>query len=127
MPTASSIPDKDIFLDELTETQTIPVSPDLPALLLNRERVRMAFSHMRDQAIFTDWRIIVAAQTRGGDMSYFSYPYARVQYFGIEAPELGAASSRLTFAFSDGTRLRLGLCSPVDMHKVSLLVEHHAM
>ncbi len=48
----------------------------------------------------------------GKKISYFSYPYSKVQYYGIET------DSELVLAFSNGARLQFDFKSQVDIKKI---------
>ena len=59
-------------------------------LLIDDEQPVAAFKTVRDQVIFTTKRIFVVnvQGITGKKISYFSYPYSKVQYFGVETAGL---------------------------------------
>ena len=58
----------------------------------------------------------------GKKVSYFSYPYSKVQYFGIETAGVLDIDSELILVFSDGNRLQFDFKSKVDIQKISALI-----
>jgi len=54
----------------------------------------------------------------GKKISYFSYPYSKVQYYGIETAGVLDIDSELVLAFSNGARLQFDFKSQVDIKKI---------
>ena len=54
----------------------------------------------------------------GKKISYFSYPYSKVQYYGIETAGVLNIDSELVLAFSNGARLQFDFKSQVDIKKI---------
>ena len=86
MATISSGIAMDANIMNLKEISLREVRPEVPTLMVSGENMVMAFQTVRDQVIFTDKRIFVVnvQGITGKKISYFSYPYSKVQYFGIE-------------------------------------------
>jgi hypothetical protein len=105
------------------------VRPEVPTLLVNGENMVMAFQTVRDQVVFTDKRIFVVnvQGITGKKVSYFSYPYSKVQYFGIETAGVLDIDSEIIFAFSNGARLQFDFKSKVDIHKISMMVSNYIL
>ena len=105
------------------------VRPEVPTLLVNGENIIMAFQTVRDQVIFTDKRIFVVnvQGITGKRTSYFSYPYSKVQYFGIETAGVLDIDSELVFAFSNGAKLQFDFKSKVDIRKISMMVSNYIL
>ena len=78
------------------------------------------FQTIRDQVIFTNKRVfIVNVQgVTGKKVSYFSYPYSKVQYFGIETAGILDVDSELLLVFSDGNQLQFDFRSHVDVKRI---------
>jgi hypothetical protein len=105
------------------------VRPEVPTLLVIGENMVMAFQTVRDQVVFTDKRIFVVnvQGITGKKVSYFSYPYSKVQYFGIETAGVLDIDSEIIFAFSNGARLQFDFKSKVDIHKISMMVSNYIL
>ena len=105
------------------------VRPEVPTLMVSGENMVMAFQTVRDQVIFTDKRIFVVnvQGITGKKISYFSYPYSKVQYFGIETAGVLDIDSEIIFAFSNGARLQFDFKSKVDIHKISNMVSNYIL
>ena len=64
----------------LKEINIRDVRPEVPSLMLDNEKIIMAFQTVRDQVVFTDRRIFVVnvQGLSGKKVSYFSYPYSSI-------------------------------------------------
>lgn len=89
--------------------------------LVGGEDMVQAFETIRDQVIFTTKRILVVnvQGITGKKISYISYPYSKVQYFGVESAGLLDIDSELILAFTDGSKLSFDFRSNVDIIKIS--------
>lgn len=95
------------------------IRKDAAALLLPDENIIGAFKTIRDQVVFTDRRIIVInVQGIGKKVSYISYPYAKVLYFGIETAGIIDIDSEMTMSFADGTVLRFDFTLRTNVHDI---------
>ena len=129
MATVSSGIAMDANIMNLKEISLQSVRPEVPTLLVNGENMVMAFQTVRDQVIFTDKRIFVVnvQGITGNRTSYFSYPYSKVQYFGIETAGVLDIDSELVFAFSNGAKLQFDFKSKVDIRKISMMVSNYIL
>ena len=129
MATISSGIAMDANIMNLNEISLQSVRPEVPTLLVNGENMVMAFQTVRDQVIFTDKRIFVVnvQGITGKRTSYFSYPYSKVQYFGIETAGVLDIDSELVFAFSNGAKLQFDFKSKVDIRKISMMVSNYIL
>ena len=129
MATVSSGIAMDANIMNLKEISLQSVRPEVPTLLVNGENMVMAFQTVRDQVIFTDKRIFVVnvQGITGKRTSYFSYPYSKVQYFGIETAGVLDIDSELVFAFSNGARLQFDFKSKVAIRKISMMVSNYIL
>ena len=129
MATVSSGIAMDANIMNLKEISLQSVRPEVPTLLVNGETMVMAFQTVRDQVIFTDKRIFVVnvQGITGKRTSYFSYPYSKVQYFGIETAGVLDIDSELVFAFSNGAKLQFDFKSKVDIRKISMMVSNYIL
>ena len=129
MATVSSGIAMDANIMNLKEISLQSVRPEVPTLLVNGENMVMAFQTVRDQVIFTDKRIFVVnvQGITGKRTSYYSYPYSKVQYFGIETAGVLDIDSELVFAFSNGAKLQFDFKSKVDIRKISMMVSNYIL
>lgn len=79
--------------------------------------------------IFTDKRIIsVNVQgITGKKTSYISYPYSKVQYFGVETAGVLDIDSELVLVFSNGAQLQFDFRSHVDIRKICATLSEHIL
>ena len=84
------------------------------------EEAVQCFQTIRDQVVFTNKRVfIVNVQgVTGKKVSYFSYPYSKVQYFGIETAGILDVDSELLLVFSDGNQLQFDFRSRVGIKRI---------
>ena len=88
----------------LKEINKKEVREEVNKLMIDKEEIIYAFQTIRDQVIFTSERIFVVnvKGITGKKIAYFSYPYSKIQYYGIETAGLLDIDSELIVAFSDG-------------------------
>ena len=98
-------------------------------LLIDGEQPVAAFKTVRDQVIFTSKRIFVVnvQGITGKKTSYFSYPYSKVQYFGVETAGVLDIDSELVLAFSNGAKLSFDFRANVDIRKISALIAGYVL
>ncbi len=98
-------------------------------LLISGERLVAAFKTVRDQVIFTNKRIIVinAQGITGKKTSYLSYPFSKVQYFGVETAGVLDFDSELILAFSDGASLSFDFRANVDIRQISAVIAEYVL
>ena len=120
---------QDANLMNLQAIKLEEIRPEVNDLLLDGEKYVAAFKTIRDQAVFTDKRLIAinVQGITGKKISYFSYPYSKVQYFGIETAGVLDIDSEIIFAFSNGARLQFDFKSKVDIHKISNMVSNYIL
>ena len=138
MATISSGIAMDANIMNLKEISLREVRPEVSTLMVGGENMVMAFQTVRDQVIFTDKRIFVVNVHKrifvvnvqgitGKKVSYYSYPYSKIQYFGIETAGVLDIDSEIIFAFSNGARLQLDFKSKVDIHQISVMVSNYIL
>lgn len=100
------------------------VRPEVFDFFVLEEDIIQCFKTVRDQVIFTNKRIFVAnvQGITGKKVSYFSYPYSKVQYFGIETAGVLDIDSELTLMFNDGNRLQFDFQAQVDIKKICAII-----
>ena len=129
MPAVSSGIIGDANLLNLRAIKLSEVRPEVPELMMNGEQMMQAFMTMRDQVIFTDRRIFVVnvQGITGKKISYFSYPYSKVIYYGIETAGVLDVDSELVLAFANGARLQFDFKTNVDIHQISMLISNYIL
>ena len=114
---------------QLMNLNSIPVSevrPEVNSLLINGEQILYAFQTVRDQVIFTTKRIFVinVQGMIGKKVSYFSYPYSKILFYGIETAGVIDFDSELSLAFADGTKLQLEFMRKVNIQEISKTISN---
>lgn len=99
------------------------------SLLLPDEKIVAAFKTIRDQVLFTTKRIFVinVQGITGKKTSYISYPYSKIQFFGIETAGLLDVDSELIVTFSNGTVLHLEFRANVNIRRISTLISNYIL
>ncbi len=110
----------DSNLMNLKEIPFQKVRPEVSNFLVRGEEIIQCFQTIRDQVIFTNKRIFVVnvQGITGKKTSYFSYPYSKVQYFGVETAGVLDIDSELVLVFNDGNRLQFDFRSHVDIRGI---------
>lgn len=129
MPTVSSGIIGDANLVNLKEIPIERIRSEVNLFLVPGEEVIQAFQTVRDQVIFTDRRVIAVnvQGITGKKTSYISYPYAKVQYFGVETAGVLDIDSELILAFSNGATLQFDFRSHVDIRKICATLSRHIL
>ena len=124
MATLSSGVWGDSNLMNLKEIDLSQIRSEVSALLVEGEQPVAAFQTVRDQVIFTTHRIFVVnvQGITGKKTSYFSYPYSKVQYFGIETAGVIDIDSELVLAFRNGAKLSFDFKTNVDIRRISAMI-----
>ncbi len=119
----------DANLLNLKEINQNQVRPEVGSLLLPDESIVQCFMTVRDQVIFTDKRVFVVnvQGITGKKVSYFSYPYSKVQYFGIETAGVLDIDSELVMVFSNGARVQFDFRSQVDIRSICANISRYIL
>lgn len=105
----------------LKEINVEKVRKEVMNFLLKDEEIIQAFETIRDQVVFTTKRIFVinVQGITGKKIAYISYPYSKIQYFGIETAGMLDIDSELIIAFNDGNKLSFDFKKGVDIIEIS--------
>ena len=105
------------------------VRPEIEKLLVDDEKIMCAFKTIRDQVIFTNNRIFVVnvKGVTGKKIAYFSYPYSKIQYYGIETAGFMDIDSELILTFSNGYILQFDFKSNVDIRMINSLISKYVL
>lgn len=105
------------------------VRKEVSSLMVEGEEIIQAFKTIRDQVIFTTNRIFVinVKGVTGKKIAYFSYPYSKIQYYGIETAGLLDIDSELIIAFNNGHFLQFDFKSNVDIKTINSLISKYVL
>ena len=129
MPTVSSGIMTDSSFLNLKAIGMDEIRAEVFDLLVDGEQPAAAFKTVRDQVIFTTKRVFVVnvQGITGKKTSYFSYPYSKIQYFGVETAGILDIDSELVLAFSNGAKLSFDFRSSVDIRKLNTLISNYVL
>lgn len=107
----------DSNLMNLKSVSVSQIRPEVSEILVPGEDIIQCFQTVRDQVLFTSKRVFVVnvQGITGKKVSYYSYPYSKVQYFGIETAGVLDIDSELVLVFSDGNRLQFDFKTGVNI------------
>ena len=63
----------------------------------------------------------------GKKVAYYTYPYSKIQYFGIETAGVMDIDSELIVVFSDGNRLQFDFKSKVDIQAICTMISEYVL
>lgn len=129
MPNISTGIDVDSNFFNLKSIDIKDVRPEIEKLLVDNEKIMCAFKTIRDQVVFTNNRIFVinVKGVTGKKVAYFSYPYSKIQYYGIETARFLDIDSELIVAFSNGSILQFDFKSNVDIKMINSLISKYIL
>ena len=107
------------------------VREEVNGLLIDGEKVEMAFQTVRDQLIFTNKRIVsVDVQGITGKRKSFStMPYSKIQYFSIQTPGFAEIipDSELFIMFSNTFTAKIEFKGNVDIGKIGRMISAYVL
>lgn len=119
----------DSNLLNLKEIANSSIRPEVASFFVTGEEAIQSFQTIRDQVIFTNKRVFVVnvQGITGKKISYFSYPYSKIQYFGIETAGVLDIDSELVLTFSNGARLQFDFKSQVDIKRICACISNFVL
>ena len=119
----------DANLTNLREISVGNIRPEVTMFLIPNEEIIQAFQTVRDQVVFTDKRVLAVnvQGLTGKKISYFSYPYSKVQYFGVETAGVLDIDSELILAFSNGVKLQFDFKSQVNIKEICATLSQYVL
>ena len=129
MPNISTGINLDSNIMNLKAIDLKDVRTEVKNLIIDDEKIILAFQTIRDQVVFTNNRIFVinVKGVTGKKVAYFSYPYSKIQYYGIETAGFLDIDSELIVAFSNGHILQFDFKSNVDIKTISTLISKYIL
>ena len=101
-------------LKEIAQKQ---VKSEVNNMLVTGENIIQCFQTVRDQV----------QGITGKKTSYFSYPYSKVLYFGIETAGVLDIDSELIMTFANGTVLQFDFRSKVDIKGICSNIQQYIL
>ena len=113
----------------LKEVEKSEAREEIVQLLADGEEIVSVFQTVRDQVIFTNKRVITAniQAVTGVKKSFYSYPYSRIQYYGIETAGVLDIDSELVLGFNDGIRLAFDFSFKINIEKICSLISKYIL
>lgn len=110
----------DTSLLNLKELPVSQIRAEVNDLMIPGEEIVQSFKTVRDQVIFTNKRVLVVnvQGMTGKKVSYLSFPYSKVQYFGVETAGILDIDSELILIFADGNQLQFDFKAKVDIKRI---------
>ena len=129
MATVKSGINEDANFLNLKEISQNQIRTEVNTLLVPDENIVQCFQTIRDQVIFTNKRVFVVnvQGITGKKVSYFSYPYSNVLYFGIETAGVLDIDSELIMTFANGTVLQFDFKSKVDIKAICTNIQQYIL
>jgi len=129
MPTVNSAIFGDSNFMNLKAVTEGEIRQEVYALLVSREEIVCAYKTIRDQVIFTNRRILVVNVQGlvGKKVGYFSYPYSKVQFYGVQTAGLLDIDSELMLSFSNGALLTFDFKAKVDIRKLCAIISEYIL
>ena len=89
--------------------QEVPMSETMKALISDKEKIAFAVKTMRDVAVFTDKRILIADKQglTGKKAEYFTIPYKSIVTYAVEHSGTLDFDSELKLTLIDGLTAEL--------------------
>ncbi len=104
---------------------------DVKQLFINGETLIGVYQSVRDQVVFTNKRIITidVKGLTGKRKEFFTLPYAKIQYFGIQTPGLIELipDTELTVIFANGMKADFEFKGSSDILEIGRAISYFAL
>ncbi len=104
---------------------------DVKQLFINGETLIGVYQSVRDQVVFTNKRIITidVKGLTGKRKEFFTLPYAKIQYFGIQTPGLVELipDTELTVIFANGMKADFEFKGSSDILEIGRAISYFAL
>ena len=104
---------------------------DVKQLFINGEQLIGVYQSVRDQVVFTNKRIITidVQGITGKKKEFFTLPYSRIQYFGIQTPGLIELipDTELTLVFANGMEAQIEFKGSSDILEIGRAISWFAL
>ena len=119
----------DANMMNLKAMSTAEIRQEVLSFLVEGENIIQCFKTIRDQVIFTDKRVFVVnvQGITGKKVSYFSYPYSKVLYYGVETAGLMDIDSEMVLTFANGTVLQFDFQAHVDIKQICANIQKYIL
>lgn len=113
----------------LKEISNNEIRSEVYDFLVKDEEIIQCFQTIRDQVVFTNKRVFIinVQGLVGKKVSYYSYPYSKVCFFGIETAGLIDIDSELRLTFIDGNILQFDFKAKVDIKKICSYISKYVL
>ena len=104
---------------------------DVKQIFVNGELLIGVYQTVRDQVVFTNKRIITidVKGLTGKRKEFFTLPYARIQYFGIQTPGLIELipDTELSMVFADGMKADFEFRGTSDILEIARAISYFTL
>ncbi len=117
---------------KLKKINVSDVNKNVAKLLLPDEQIISAYKTVRDQVIFTNKRIIpidVQGLT-GTKQEFFTLPYSKVLYFGVQTPalvELSIKDAELALFFANKMKVVFEFKGDSDILEIGKMISQYVL
>jgi len=104
----------------------VPVTPELQSLIHPSEKIQFAVKTIRDVAVFTDKRMLIADKQgiTGKKVEYFSIPYKSIVTYAIETAGTFDLDSEIKLTLTGGLKIELKFFKDKKMDNLLFRVYH---
>ena len=107
------------------------INPNVMGLLTQGEQIIEGYRTVRDQVVFTNKRIITidAKGITGTRQEYFTLPYSRIQYFGVQTAGFAELipDVELVLFFSNGRKAVFEFKGGCNILRIGQMISEYAL
>ncbi len=116
---------------DLRKVPNSQILGDVTGLFINGEQLIGVYQSVRDQVVFTNKRIITidVKGLTGKRKEFFTLPYSKIQYFGIQTPGLVELipDTELTMVFANGMKADFEFKGSSDIMEIGRAISYFAL